>query len=293
MADAPIMPMDTGAFISDTLHLSDAETGAYVMLLFVLWRSGGSLDLNHKDLARFARVAPRRWSRTWERLAPFFTIKDARIYQKKATETLFKVLQKIEQNRKNARRGGEAKSLKAKEEALANGRGSADPVAPDWLGGKKSVKVPIKTKTKTKTKTLYPPKGSPLKGFTLWKRKPLSEEYRAAALKIAPYWNGKRLAWEYDNFNDYWADGSNRSPLRKNWLQVWRNWIRRRVEDDGRRPDMEETQTSGNWERRFEVFISEGTWIDEWGPRPDTPGYNTLADPDAVKIWKNIKGIAA
>ncbi|ACL63205.1 DUF1376 domain-containing protein [Methylobacterium nodulans] len=41
MSAYPSLPLFTDAFIADTGHLSAAETGAYLMLLMVAWRSPG------------------------------------------------------------------------------------------------------------------------------------------------------------------------------------------------------------------------------------------------------------
>ena len=41
MAEAPIMPFATDAYIGDTTHLTTIEHGAYLLLLFAMWRTAG------------------------------------------------------------------------------------------------------------------------------------------------------------------------------------------------------------------------------------------------------------
>lgn len=62
MSEYPHLPLFTDAFIADTMHLNAEETGAYLMLLMVAWRSPdcGVPDDDVK-LAHYARVSERRW----------------------------------------------------------------------------------------------------------------------------------------------------------------------------------------------------------------------------------------
>ena len=54
MTTIPILPFAPDAFISDTMHLTAEETGAYLMLLFCQWRNNGEpLKYNPDRLARY------------------------------------------------------------------------------------------------------------------------------------------------------------------------------------------------------------------------------------------------
>lgn len=77
MSQFPSLPLYTDAFIADTMHLSAAETGAYLMLLMVAWRSPGCrLPDDDQKLARWARVDPRAWSRIRRSVMEFWTLAD-------------------------------------------------------------------------------------------------------------------------------------------------------------------------------------------------------------------------
>jgi uncharacterized protein YdaU (DUF1376 family) len=63
MAKYPSLPLFTDAFISDTIHLNAAQTGAYIMLLMSAWRSTDcKLPNDDKILARMARMDARTWT---------------------------------------------------------------------------------------------------------------------------------------------------------------------------------------------------------------------------------------
>lgn len=62
MAEFPALPVFTDAFISDTTHLTAAQTGAYFMLLMMAWRTKGNcLPDDDGKLARWARMDMRTW----------------------------------------------------------------------------------------------------------------------------------------------------------------------------------------------------------------------------------------
>ena len=63
MAEFPALPIFTDAFISDTTHLSASQTGAYLMLLMIAWRTKeNALPDDDAKLARWARMDKRTWA---------------------------------------------------------------------------------------------------------------------------------------------------------------------------------------------------------------------------------------
>ena len=74
MAEAPIMPFATDAYLADTKHLSTLEHGAYLLLLICLWRSGGRLPNDPRKLARFVGLTDGRFRRVWPILEGFFFV---------------------------------------------------------------------------------------------------------------------------------------------------------------------------------------------------------------------------
>lgn len=62
MAQFPALPLFTDAFIADTTHLSASQTGAYLMLLIVAWRTKDCrLPDDDRLLSRYARMDLRTW----------------------------------------------------------------------------------------------------------------------------------------------------------------------------------------------------------------------------------------
>ena len=121
MAEAPIWPVATDAFIADTTHLDAEQTGAYMMLLMSLWRSpDAKLPLDDKKLCRMARVSQRRWPAVWGVIADFFTIKDGFIAQNRVTSDRVDVRERVRANRENGAKGGKAKALKTNKLGLAD-----------------------------------------------------------------------------------------------------------------------------------------------------------------------------
>jgi uncharacterized protein YdaU (DUF1376 family) len=63
MAEFPALPIFTDAFISDTTHLTSAQTGAYFMLLMMAWRTKeNALPDDDEKLSRWARMDRRTWA---------------------------------------------------------------------------------------------------------------------------------------------------------------------------------------------------------------------------------------
>jgi uncharacterized protein YdaU (DUF1376 family) len=84
VAEFPALPLWTDAFLSDTMHLDAAETGAYLLLLMVAWRRP-NCDLPNDDiqLSRFARMPLKQWRRIKDRILAFWTLIDGCWRQKK------------------------------------------------------------------------------------------------------------------------------------------------------------------------------------------------------------------
>lgn len=77
MNESPIWPVEIDAFVADSIRLTAEELGAYALLLMHLWRDGfgqKTLPLDHKRLARMARVSPKRWKKIWTSIEDFFEV---------------------------------------------------------------------------------------------------------------------------------------------------------------------------------------------------------------------------
>lgn len=84
MAEFPALNLWTDAFLSDTMHLDAAETGAYLLLLMAAWRRpNNDLPDDDQQLARFARMTAKQWTAHRFRVMAFWTLVDGCWRQKK------------------------------------------------------------------------------------------------------------------------------------------------------------------------------------------------------------------
>lgn len=119
MSAPPYMPLYVGDYLADTTHLTQAETGAYLLLLMAAWRSGGRLPHDDAKLARFSRSTGPQWKRIKANVLAFFTIEDGFIFQRRLRAELAKYEATLSQKREAGRAGGISKSLKSKRAEVA------------------------------------------------------------------------------------------------------------------------------------------------------------------------------
>ncbi|WP_198019042.1 YdaU family protein [Azorhizobium doebereinerae] len=134
-----MLPLFTDAFIADTGHLTAQETGAYVLLLMVAWRTDGCcLPDDDVSLARWARVSMKTWDRIRPRVMAFWSLVDGSWTQKRLTKEHLTASKKAEVARSNGERGGRPKSLE--NSAAANPAG-----LPDGTQQKATISISNKT----------------------------------------------------------------------------------------------------------------------------------------------------
>lgn len=115
MSAFPSLPLFTDAFIADTGHLNATETGAYLMLLMVAWRTPECrLPDDDQRLARWARVDARSWARIKPKVMEFWTLTEGQWSQKRLLLERDKVRKFAEASRRNGTAGGRPKGLKNK-----------------------------------------------------------------------------------------------------------------------------------------------------------------------------------
>lgn len=118
MSTFPHLPLFTDAFIADTGHLNAQETGAYLMLLMVAWRSPECrLPDNDDKLARWARVDRRTWIRIKPTVMEFWTLAEGIWTQKRLSKERDIVSKRADVARRNGEQGGRPKSLENNEAA--------------------------------------------------------------------------------------------------------------------------------------------------------------------------------
>lgn len=70
------MPLYVADYLADTLHLTTAEHGAYMLLIMQYWRGGGPIPDNDARLARVVRATPEEWAAMRPSVAELFKIGD-------------------------------------------------------------------------------------------------------------------------------------------------------------------------------------------------------------------------
>ena len=122
MATYAVLPLFPDAFIADTLDLDMRETGAYLTLLMMAWRSPECrLPDDDRALAKFLRMTPRAWCKLKPRVMRFWTLSEGYWTQKRLLKEYAFVQSKRGQAAINGRKGGIAKSLKYNKVGLADG----------------------------------------------------------------------------------------------------------------------------------------------------------------------------
>ncbi|MBV9995472.1 MAG: DUF1376 domain-containing protein [Caulobacteraceae bacterium] len=120
MSSAPWFRLYFSDLAGDTLHLSDAEMGSYVLLIGAMWNAGGRLDLDPASLARIARCPPGQWAKRWARLGGFFTVEGGQLTHGRVAAERAAMGRKRAANAASGALGGRASALKRRASAPAN-----------------------------------------------------------------------------------------------------------------------------------------------------------------------------
>ena len=70
------MPVYIGDYLADTMHLTTEQHGAYLLLIFHLWRRG-TLPDEDRVLEKITGLSESSWASTRPVLAEFFKIQDS------------------------------------------------------------------------------------------------------------------------------------------------------------------------------------------------------------------------
>jgi uncharacterized protein YdaU (DUF1376 family) len=112
MAEYPALPLFTDAFLGDTLHLTAAQIGAYMMMLMAAWRAPDcTLPNDDTFLARVCRMDKRTWQANKGVILAFWHVTDdAKLFQKRLKDERIYV----EDKRNKNVAAGNASALKRK-----------------------------------------------------------------------------------------------------------------------------------------------------------------------------------
>ena len=102
------MPLYIGDYLADTMHLTGAEHGAYLLLLMHAWRNGPLPD-NDRALAAIARTDAKDWKEIGPTIRAFFTVTPAGLTQPRLERERLAAGEHAERRADAARRAAEAR----------------------------------------------------------------------------------------------------------------------------------------------------------------------------------------
>jgi uncharacterized protein YdaU (DUF1376 family) len=113
------MPVYIGDYLADTMHLSTEQHGAYLLLLFHLWRRG-TLQDDDVVLAQITGLARSAWSTTRLVLAEFFQIQDGLWHQSRLERERIRVAAKQQSKSSKAKLAASRRWSKCAGDASSN-----------------------------------------------------------------------------------------------------------------------------------------------------------------------------
>lgn len=100
------MPLYFGAYLTDTMHLTCEQHGAYLLLLMACWKRGGMLPNDDEQLAAIAKLPTAKWKKARPIIAPFWQVDAKGWRQKRLTQELEAANKRSETARENGAQGG-------------------------------------------------------------------------------------------------------------------------------------------------------------------------------------------
>lgn len=121
------MPLYIGDYLADTAHLTQAQHGAYLLLLMALWRRNGSLPDDDNQLAAITRSTLKEWKTLRPVLERLCTVANGLWTQKRVTIEFEKAARRYKSKSDNGKLGGlqrghTATTRSASGERLPSGR---------------------------------------------------------------------------------------------------------------------------------------------------------------------------
>lgn len=131
-------PVYVGDFFTVTSDMTGHEVGAYQLILAKLWREGGAIPANDRQLAKLVKATPRQWKDIKDTLWPLFEIRNGML-------THAETLAEIEKAKANVEQKSRAGKASAAQRALNNRATGVQPRAgegegagsSDWIGASK------------------------------------------------------------------------------------------------------------------------------------------------------------
>lgn len=210
------MPLYWADLLTDTVHLSPAELGAYMRLIGRYWVSGEPLPDDAARLRRITGMSEREWSASRDALRDLFTVEDGVWRHGRVEAELADAKEKYERRASAGKRGGQAK-------ANNNAVAMLEQCESENLAG------------------LYQPQlHSSLRSESPSLRSGEAPQKSARASRLPDDWQPptEAVAWaaeshplidpalETEKFRDFWRAKPGKDGRKLDWLATWRNWIR-------------------------------------------------------------------
>ena len=103
------MPLYIGDYMSDTMHLTTEQHGAYLLLLMAAWKSGGNLPVCDKKLSVISRLPSDKWAEIKDDILEFFDMDGEILTQKRLQSELARAIRHFDSRRENGKKGGRPK----------------------------------------------------------------------------------------------------------------------------------------------------------------------------------------
>lgn len=113
-------PFYIGDYLKKTQLLSCEEHGAYLLLIFTLYQSGGKIPFNLKKMARVCRLSESEFTGIWDDISPLFVVGEF-VENDRVNRELEAIKARSERARKNGKSGG-----RPKKKPIANPEGNLE-----------------------------------------------------------------------------------------------------------------------------------------------------------------------
>ena len=107
MTTLPYIQLYISDYLADTAHLTTAQHGAYLLLIFNYWQKGHALNNNGERLANVTRMNSEEWADAQRVLREFFRIDGDLWFHERIESDLEKVRDQISKNSKSGKIGAE------------------------------------------------------------------------------------------------------------------------------------------------------------------------------------------
>jgi uncharacterized protein YdaU (DUF1376 family) len=216
------MAFYVGDYVTDTMHLTTRQHGAYLLLIIAAWKGGGWIAGSDAALMAITRLSPKEWQQDASALLPFF-VKDGDRLRHNRVAFEWNEAQRRTADKSRAGRAGASKRWHGD----ANSSAMATPMPEQsQVDAQLQIQIPVTTTDQVERGAFAPcakegasdgRRGTRLSAD--WQ--PSSDERGFAAdLGIDPDATA-------DAFRDYWVAVPGAKGRKLDWPATWRGWCRR------------------------------------------------------------------